>query len=104
MQSLGDKYEFIEPLALPYPTLITVAMGSRVFLNLRLFEFHRSKQDISGAIPPGSGSTVLRFSPNPGIALCKLGETKPPTRIRIDRTTDVMENASRGTLRMGEDA
>ncbi|KAG5730172.1 hypothetical protein E4T56_gene11711 [Termitomyces sp. T112] len=105
IQSLGHKFEFVKPLALPYPTLMTAAMGSRVFLNLRLFEYHRSKEHISGGIPLASGSTTLPFPSNPGLAFYELGEAKQTaTRIRIDRTTNVMENISPGTLKMGEQA
>jgi hypothetical protein len=38
IQALGSKYDMIKPTAVPFSTLITVTMGARVFLNLRLLD------------------------------------------------------------------
>jgi hypothetical protein len=38
IQALGPKYDMIKPAAVPFSTLMTVTMGSRVFLNLKLFD------------------------------------------------------------------
>ncbi|KAF9446029.1 hypothetical protein P691DRAFT_829168 [Macrolepiota fuliginosa MF-IS2] len=34
----NPKFDFIKPAAVPFSTLMTVTMGTRVFLNLRLFD------------------------------------------------------------------
>jgi len=36
IQALGPAHDMIKPTAVPFSTLMTVTMGSRVFLNLRL--------------------------------------------------------------------
>lgn len=41
IQGLGSSYDMIKPTAIPFSTLMTVTMGTRVFLNLRLFDQRR---------------------------------------------------------------
>jgi hypothetical protein len=47
IQALGPEHDMIKPTAVPFSTLITVTMGSRVFLNLKLFD-NRQKYEVTG--------------------------------------------------------
>ncbi|KAH8119477.1 hypothetical protein DFH11DRAFT_448323 [Phellopilus nigrolimitatus] len=44
-QALGQSGTFLKPLALPFNTLMTVTMGSRVYLNLKLMDRKRARED-----------------------------------------------------------
>lgn len=50
IEALGPKYDMIKPTAMPFSTVMTVTMGTRVFLNLKLFD-QRRQPAISGGIP-----------------------------------------------------
>lgn len=49
IQALGPKHDMIKPTAVPFSTLMTVTMGSRVFLNLKLFD--QRQQRVADGIP-----------------------------------------------------
>jgi len=54
IQSLTRKYQLEKSASIPWPTVVTVAMGSRVYLNLKLFENRRGRPNIWGGIQPTS--------------------------------------------------
>ncbi|RDB19402.1 hypothetical protein Hypma_013481 [Hypsizygus marmoreus] len=45
IQALGPSHDLIKPTAVPFSTLMTVTMGSRVFLNLKLFDQRQQKAE-----------------------------------------------------------
>ncbi|KAF9469576.1 hypothetical protein BDZ94DRAFT_1303277 [Collybia nuda] len=49
IQALGPDHDMIKPTAVPFSTLLTVTMGSRVFLNLKLFD--QRQQRAAAGIP-----------------------------------------------------
>ncbi|KAF8079202.1 hypothetical protein FPV67DRAFT_1403224 [Lyophyllum atratum] len=49
IQALGPRFDMIKPTAVPFSTLMTVTMGSRVFLNLKLFD--QRQQGAASGIP-----------------------------------------------------
>lgn len=59
IQSLGEAHTMIKPTAVPFSTVMTVTMGSRVYLNLRLLEKRRQAelQGLPMTAPSGSQST-----------------------------------------------
>jgi len=67
IQSLEREHELEKATSIPWPTIITVAMGSRVYLNLRLFENQRGRPNIWGGIQPTTIKLdTMRFS-NPAL-------------------------------------
>ena len=44
IQSLGESHTMIKPTAVPFSTVMTVTMGSRVYLNLKLLEQRRQAE------------------------------------------------------------
>jgi hypothetical protein len=52
IQSLGSSHSLLKPNAVPFSTLVTVTMGSRVFLNLKLF--HQREAQLNQGLPFGS--------------------------------------------------
>lgn len=59
IESLGAEHTMIKPTAVPFSTLMTVTMGSRVYLNLKLIHT-RSDQRADYPIPPSFGSGIYR--------------------------------------------
>lgn len=55
IQALGPGSDLIKPTAVPYSTLITVTMGSRVFLNLKLFNQRQDR--INQSLPDHSNAS-----------------------------------------------
>lgn len=51
IQSLGPAHALIKPTAVPFSTVMTVTMGSRVYLNLKLLEKRRREDGDSRGIP-----------------------------------------------------
>lgn len=51
IQSLGVEHALIKPTAVPFSTVMTVTMGSRVYLNLKLLEKRRREEGESRSIP-----------------------------------------------------
>ncbi|KAG6856820.1 hypothetical protein H0H87_000292 [Tephrocybe sp. NHM501043] len=49
IQALPPSFNMIKPTAVPFSTLMTVTMGSRVFLNLKLFD--QRQQSAAAGIP-----------------------------------------------------
>ncbi|KAF9445423.1 hypothetical protein P691DRAFT_710334 [Macrolepiota fuliginosa MF-IS2] len=47
-----SKFDFIKPAAVPFSTLMTVTMGTRVFLNLRLFNQRQQQSQVTGNALP----------------------------------------------------
>ncbi|KZW02305.1 hypothetical protein EXIGLDRAFT_829494 [Exidia glandulosa HHB12029] len=43
VQALGDSYALIKPTAVPFSTVVTVAMAQRVYLNLKLFHLRNER-------------------------------------------------------------
>jgi hypothetical protein len=62
IQALGPEHDMIKPTAVPFSTLITVTMGSRVFLNLKLFD-QRQQREAAG-IPLSISSHSSSSNPN----------------------------------------
>ena len=60
IQMLGSAHEMMKPAAVPYSTVMTVTMGSRVYLNLRLLEQRRQTEpdNIPLGVPRGQDSAV----------------------------------------------
>ncbi|GLB43620.1 hypothetical protein LshimejAT787_1401320 [Lyophyllum shimeji] len=54
IQALGPSFDMIKPTAVPFSTLMTVTMGSRVFLNLKLFD--KRQQSAAAGIPLSTSS------------------------------------------------
>ncbi|KZW02260.1 hypothetical protein EXIGLDRAFT_744705 [Exidia glandulosa HHB12029] len=50
IQALGDDFALIKPTAVPFSTVVTVAMAQRVYLNLKLF--HSRTERIAAGLPP----------------------------------------------------
>lgn len=44
------KFDLIKPAAVPFSTIMTVSMGTRVFLNLRLFN-QRQQNNMGNSLP-----------------------------------------------------
>ncbi|THH29966.1 hypothetical protein EUX98_g4228 [Antrodiella citrinella] len=44
IQSLGESHSMIKPTAVPFSTIMTVTMGSRVYLNLKLLDKRRERE------------------------------------------------------------
>ncbi|KZW02319.1 hypothetical protein EXIGLDRAFT_829502 [Exidia glandulosa HHB12029] len=62
VQALGNSYAMIKPTAVPFSTVVTVAMAQRVYLNLKLFHLRneRAQADLPAMFPfngTGSGSS-----------------------------------------------
>ncbi|KAJ3569701.1 hypothetical protein NP233_g4874 [Leucocoprinus birnbaumii] len=55
------SYNLIKPAAVPFSTLMTVTMGTRVFLNLRLFNQRQQQHDVGDTL---EFSTRLNLSNN----------------------------------------
>ena len=51
IQSLDSSHAMIKPTAVPFSTVMTVTMGSRVYLNLKLLEKRRREEGESRSIP-----------------------------------------------------
>lgn len=49
IQALPSSFDMIKPTAVPFSTLMTVTMGTRVFLNLKLFD--RRREHAAQGIP-----------------------------------------------------
>jgi hypothetical protein len=49
IQALGPSYTMIKPTAVPFSTVITVAMAQRVYLNLKLLH-QRKQQGVASSI------------------------------------------------------
>ncbi|EKM53129.1 uncharacterized protein PHACADRAFT_259306 [Phanerochaete carnosa HHB-10118-sp] len=69
IQALGEAHAMLKPTAVPFSTVVTATMGSRVYLNLRLLEKRRQveAERIPLAMPiamprPGAGHTKNRMS------------------------------------------
>jgi len=76
IQALGPKFDMIKPTAVPFSTLMTVTMGSRVFLNLKLFD---QRQQNAAAGIPLSISSHGSSAPNQSLINANLGgEVKRP--------------------------
>jgi hypothetical protein len=45
VQALGTQYALVKPAAVPFSTLMVVTMASRVFLNLKLFNLRRAREE-----------------------------------------------------------
>ena len=60
IQALGSAHAMIKPVAVPYSTVMTVTMGSRVYLNLRLLEQRRQTEpdNIPLSVPRSQDSAV----------------------------------------------
>ncbi|KAH9487382.1 hypothetical protein JR316_0001457 [Psilocybe cubensis] len=57
INSLGPEHDDIKPVALPFPTLLTAAMGARVYINLRMYN-KKINGELSGSIPTHSSGTT----------------------------------------------
>lgn len=44
IQSLGSSHDMIKPTAVPFSTIMTVTMGSRVYLNLKLLDRRKERE------------------------------------------------------------
>ncbi|EJD39077.1 hypothetical protein AURDEDRAFT_116274 [Auricularia subglabra TFB-10046 SS5] len=55
IQALGDDYALIKPTAVPFSTVVTVAMAQRVYLNLKLF--HQRNERAAAGLPATQGTT-----------------------------------------------
>ncbi|TCD62092.1 hypothetical protein EIP91_007492 [Steccherinum ochraceum] len=44
IQALGTSHDMIKPTAVPFSTIMTVTMGSRVYLNLKLLDKRRERE------------------------------------------------------------
>jgi hypothetical protein len=72
----ADKYAFYKPEALPFATLMTVSMGVRVYLNLKLFNERENRGD---TLPLTQSESQARSRyPHPGIAVVKSVAHYPP--------------------------
>ncbi|KAG5643502.1 hypothetical protein DXG03_000743 [Asterophora parasitica] len=60
IQGLGPQHDMIKPTAVPFSTLMTVTMGSRVFLNLKLFD--QRQQNAAASIPLSVSSSSSKNS------------------------------------------
>lgn len=60
IQSLGAEHTVIKPTAVPFSTLMTVTMGSRVYLNLKLIHT-RGHQRADYPIPPSFGTGISAY-------------------------------------------
>ncbi len=47
----NPRFDLIKPAAVPFSTLMTVTMGTRVFLNLRLFNQRQQSSIASNQVP-----------------------------------------------------
>jgi hypothetical protein len=61
INTLGDEYALVKPAAVPFSTVITVAMAQRVYLNLRLLY----KRQASGDVTIGMADSLPRVRPPP---------------------------------------
>ncbi len=59
IQALGAEHDMIKPAAVPFSTVMTVAMGSRVYLNLKLYDYDHNHER-------GSRSTDIPLSVTSG--------------------------------------
>ncbi|EKM78146.1 hypothetical protein AGABI1DRAFT_114961 [Agaricus bisporus var. burnettii JB137-S8] len=50
------KFDLIKPAAVPFATIMTVAMGTRVFLNLRLYHQRQQNHSANASLPLHSSS------------------------------------------------
>ncbi|OSD07964.1 hypothetical protein PYCCODRAFT_1430150 [Trametes coccinea BRFM310] len=60
IQSLGDAHATLKPTAVPFSTVMTVTMGSRVYLNLKLLHQRNMKRGVGGEKIPLSISSTER--------------------------------------------
>ncbi|THH29960.1 hypothetical protein EUX98_g4224 [Antrodiella citrinella] len=64
IESLGSEHAMIKPTAVPFSTLMTVTMGSRVYLNLKLMNSRKAAGDSRS--PFASLNMVSRNRPDGG--------------------------------------
>ncbi|KAI9063692.1 hypothetical protein FKP32DRAFT_1571493, partial [Trametes sanguinea] len=64
IQSLGDAHATLKPTAVPFSTVMTVTMGSRVYLNLKLLHQRNMKRGVGGEKIPLSISSTERSRPS----------------------------------------
>ncbi|KAG6846404.1 hypothetical protein H0H93_014134 [Arthromyces matolae] len=57
IQALGPSYDMLKPTAVPFSTLMTVTMGTRVFLNLKLFDQRQEKANAGIPLSINSNSS-----------------------------------------------
>ncbi|KAF5385015.1 hypothetical protein D9615_001025 [Tricholomella constricta] len=79
IQGLGPRYDMIKPTAVPFSTLMTVTMGSRVFLNLKLFD--QRQQNAAAGIPlsiSSHGSNSNSSGPNRSLMHANVIDVKGP--------------------------
>lgn len=69
IQSLDSSHSMIKPTAIPFSTLMTVTMGSRVYLNLKLLDHRRQREQmgIPLTMPLSSSSqeSTMKFAKVP---------------------------------------
>ena len=92
IQSLGSSWALTKPAVLPFSTVITAAMGVRVYLNLRLLNRPSTGARVPGSYEgygTGSHSTgrehLFQKSSNPPV---------PPMRVGIPMQTIVINSES----------
>ncbi|PPQ91963.1 hypothetical protein CVT25_004437 [Psilocybe cyanescens] len=83
---LGAEHDDIKPVALPFPTLMTAAMGARVYLNLRMYN-KKVNGELSGSIPTHSSGTT-RSAVEDTIRLKNNNGVDESIRIRKPGATD----------------
>lgn len=60
----GDSFEFVKACIIPFSTVVTYAMGNRVFLNLHLFR-KRQQEGEKAALPSASSGNTMLFTTIP---------------------------------------
>lgn len=96
-QSLGEAHSLLKPNAVPFSTVMTVTMGSRVYLNLKLLQKRREAESegIALSVPrsdknrsASSGTDVTQgpealapprgFAPSANASVERLGKVRSP--------------------------
>ncbi|PSR83536.1 hypothetical protein PHLCEN_2v5690 [Hermanssonia centrifuga] len=62
IQALGSAHDMIKPAAVPFSTVMTVAMGSRVYLNLKLYDKKQQNRVSSFPLTPPISPGFSHFS------------------------------------------
>ncbi|KAI8970544.1 hypothetical protein BD414DRAFT_427597 [Trametes punicea] len=87
IQSLGDSHAMIKPTAVPFSTVMTVTMGSRVYLNLKLLHQRNKNRGVDQKIPLSMSSSEGRTHPTNASEFSRMSDvrTNPQSVVYVDK-------------------
>ena len=83
IQSTGPSMDLIKPNAVPFSTLVTATMGSRVFLNLKLFHQRQARANQGLPFPSQLSSAESKQERRPIVAAAAAEQRAPTPPIAV---------------------